>query len=377
MRRLALTLLCLAVAAPVFAQDDEPGSKDHPTVPRIANYFINNYEATDFDKVEFPIGEDKYQNVEGRHWKIDYSIKDGQRHQSPLAIIRNYQNAFRAKSGSVVYQDDNQTTVKLAAGGGELWLHIDVSNDGEVYTADIIEKAAMAQQVELNAAQLARELSEKGSVALHNILFDTGKATLTSGSAAALAVVGEVLKADQSLRLEIQGHTDNVGAKPANLTLSQQRAAAVRDYLVKTFGIMPERLTSAGFGDTKPVADNATEQGRAQNRRVELVKMAAKPTGDAAQGSGAGAARPAQTTAGPGEWTGRITSGMMAVGGETTGITITAGADRFELQAATPAMRRQLVELNGKIATVKGTLEVREGVEIRTRRIIVVASIVN
>jgi len=81
-----------------------------------------------------------------------------------------------------------------------------------------------------------------------------------------------LLKQDQSLKLEVQGHTDNVGAAAANLKLSQDRAAAVKDYLVTTGGIAAARLTTAGFGDTKPVAPNTTDEGRAQNRRVELVK---------------------------------------------------------------------------------------------------------
>jgi outer membrane protein OmpA-like peptidoglycan-associated protein len=136
----------------------------------------------------------------------------------------------------------------------------------------VVEEAAMAQQVEFTAMELATALSTKGSVALHNILFDTGKATLKPESAAALAPVGELLKSDVTLKLEIQGHTDNVGAAAANLRLSQERAAAVKAHLVQTVGIAAERLTTAGFGDTKPVADNATEAGKTQNRRVELVK---------------------------------------------------------------------------------------------------------
>ncbi len=366
MRSLILTALLMSLSAPAFAQEDEPGSKDHPMVPRLALYLIHSYDSTDFDKVDFQMPDDKQQAVEGKHWRVAYIIKDGSRHQSPLAIIRNYQNAFRAKGGTVLYQDDAQTTVRLTTPAGELWLNIGVSNDGEMYTAEIIEKAAMAQEIQLNAGELARALNETGSVALHNILFDTGKATLTPGSSAALAVVGELLKNDQALRLEIQGHTDNVGVKAANMTLSQARAAAVRDYLIKTFGIMPERLTSAGYGDTKPVAENATDDGRAKNRRVELVKMAAKAAPGSPGAAGAASA--------PGQWTGRVTTGMMAVGGETTGILLTTTtSDRLELDAP-PALRQQLQQLNGKTVTVRGTLETRVGVE-RTRRVIRVVTI--
>jgi outer membrane protein OmpA-like peptidoglycan-associated protein len=130
----------------------------------------------------------------------------------------------------------------------------------------------MEQKVEFSAMELAKALNDNGSVALHNILFDTGKATLKPESAAALAPVGELLKNDAALKLEIQGHTDNVGQAAANLKLSQDRAAAVRTYLVQTFGIPAARLTTAGFGDTKPVVPNTAESGRAQNRRMELVK---------------------------------------------------------------------------------------------------------
>jgi OmpA-OmpF porin, OOP family len=107
---------------------------------------------------------------------------------------------------------------------------------------------------------------------VHDILFDTGTATIKPESAGALAVIGDVLKTDRALKIEIQGHTDNVGAPAANLKLSQDRAAAVKAYLVANAGIAAVRLTTAGLGDTKPIGDNKTEEGSAQNRRVELVK---------------------------------------------------------------------------------------------------------
>ena len=115
-------------------------------------------------------------------------------------------------------------------------------------------------------------MSDFHAAAIHGILFDTGKATIKAVSKTALAPIGELLKNDATLKLEIQGHTDNVGAAAANLKLSQERAAAVKAYVVSTFTIASDRLTTAGFGDTKPVGDNKTDGGRAANRRVELVK---------------------------------------------------------------------------------------------------------
>ena len=275
LRLLTAMLMTLAVAAPAAArQQDEPGSKDHPMLSRMPNYHICNYEANDFNGFDFSIGNEKEQRVEGKYWKIDYCIKENAKVASALEIVRNYSNVFKAKGGSIRNPDpDNiHTTMALALNGGELWCDIDVANRGETYSLTIIEKAAMTQQVEFTAAELAKTLNEKGSIALHNILFDTGKATLKPESSKELQLVVSVLKADVSLKIEIQGHTDNVGVKAANLTLSQQRADAVRDYLVKNGGIAAARLTAVGFGDTKPVAPNTTDDGKAQNRRVELVK---------------------------------------------------------------------------------------------------------
>src|SRR5262249_26128044 len=104
------------------------------------------------------------------------------------------------------------------------------------------------------------------------ILFDTGKATLQPASDGPLNEVLQLLKSDESLKLRIEGHTDNVGGAAANQALSDKRAQSVRDWLV-SHGIATERLTGQGFGATKPVADNSTDDGRAKNRRVELVKI--------------------------------------------------------------------------------------------------------
>ena len=81
------------------------------------------------------------------------------------------------------------------------------------------------------------------------------------------------MKIDRSLKLEVSGHTDNSGDKAHNMTLSQGRADAVKAMLVSKYGIDAKRLTAKGYGDTKPVAPNTTDDGKAKNRRVELRKM--------------------------------------------------------------------------------------------------------
>jgi OmpA-OmpF porin, OOP family len=104
---------------------------------------------------------------------------------------------------------------------------------------------------------------------LDNVLFDTGKSTLKSSSFKALNDLVELLKIKTSLVIEIGGHTDNTGKHDVNMRLSQGRANAVRNYLIKK-GIAAGRVTAKGYGDTKPVALNKTEEGRKQNRRTEV-----------------------------------------------------------------------------------------------------------
>ena len=266
--------MCAATAVMGRAQDVE-GSKDHPMVSRFPGYYIEEYDAQDFANFEFQNGADGFK-VEGKYWRIEYWLQEGKKKGGPLEIARNYLNAFTSRGGSKVYEDvdagGGTLVAKLPTAGKNIWLQVEISNEGEVYDLTIVEEAAMTQQVEFTAMELAKALNDTGSVALHNIQFDTGKATITSASSSALAPVGELLKNDTSLKLEIQGHTDNVGGAAANLKLSQDRAAAVKAYLVQNFGIAADRLTTAGFGDTKPIADNTSDAGRAQNRRVELVK---------------------------------------------------------------------------------------------------------
>jgi OOP family OmpA-OmpF porin len=266
--------LCLC-AAPAAAQDtDADGSKDHPMFSRMPGYYIEDYDAQDFST--FELDTDPARNVEGRYWKISYWLKEGARKVGPVQLARNYVDLMTRRGGKKLYDDVDASggtaVAQMPAAGKNIYLQITINNSGEVYDLYVIEEAAMEQKVEFTAMELAAALNDKGSVALHNILFDTGKATLKPESAAALAPVGELLKADAALALEIQGHTDNVGQPAANLKLSQDRAAAVKSYLVQTFGIPAGRLTTSGFGDSKPIAANTGEAGRAQNRRVELVK---------------------------------------------------------------------------------------------------------
>ncbi|HTU64964.1 MAG TPA: OmpA family protein [Steroidobacteraceae bacterium] len=116
-------------------------------------------------------------------------------------------------------------------------------------------------------------LAEKGRVATQGVLFDTGSDRIRPESTPTLKEMGAMLKEHPDLKLVIEGHTDDVGAAANNQSLSEKRAAAVREYLVATYGVEKDRLQAKGFGASKPSAGNDTPEGRQQNRRVELVRI--------------------------------------------------------------------------------------------------------
>jgi outer membrane protein OmpA-like peptidoglycan-associated protein len=121
--------------------------------------------------------------------------------------------------------------------------------------------------------KLRDQLDQDGKIVTHGILFDSGSAVIKAESYKTLADIGALLTDDTALRLAIEGHTDSDGADDANLALSQQRADAVKDYLVTTNQVDAGRLEAKGQGETRPIDKNTTAEGKANNRRVELIKL--------------------------------------------------------------------------------------------------------
>ena len=210
MRNALFSAAMLLAAASTQAQTDVEGSKDHPMFSRMPGYWIQEYDAQDFSLFEF--STDPRRSVEGRYWRINYALSDGAKKAGPVQTARNYTSLMVNRGGKKLADDvsagGGTTVAQMPLGGKTLWLQVDIYNAGEQYILTIVEEAGMEQLVEFSAADLAAQLKARGSVALHNVLFDTGKATLKAESSAALAPVGEVLKADASLKLDIQGHTD-------------------------------------------------------------------------------------------------------------------------------------------------------------------------
>lgn len=272
-RTLLLALLLVPMAA--LAEDDEEGCKDHPAIPRFPGFFISGCTVNDFSSFDFVVGDDKLAKKEGRFWTINYGLKEGAKTPSSLEIARNYENAIKKLGGTKLFQNvdsgGGQVTYKMPLGKSERWFQIDLANGATANTYYIVELAAMEQKVEVTASEMLDALNKNGFVALYGILFDTGKDAIKPESEPLLAEIVKLLETNAALKLSVEGHTDNVGKPKANQELSQKRAESVKKFLVGK-GVDGKRLETKGWGDTKPMADNRTEDGRAKNRRVELVK---------------------------------------------------------------------------------------------------------
>ncbi len=162
----------------------------------------------------------------------------------------------------VRYRLDGKTIDETAE--GRFW-HLE-------YQLEIVDEAGLDLSLEFDAAAMLQALTRDGKVTIYGILFDVNRADLRPGSGEVIDTVAEVLKANPDLRIEVQGHTDSTGAAERNRELSLDRAQSVAAAL-RLYGVEANRLVPRGFGPDQPVADNADEQGRQQNRRVELVRI--------------------------------------------------------------------------------------------------------
>jgi outer membrane protein OmpA-like peptidoglycan-associated protein len=162
----------------------------------------------------------------------------------------------------------NRTTLLLRKGGSETW--VEVMTRAATYYVTIVERGEMQQDVVANADALKSGLAAQGHVEVPGIVFDFNKSDVKPESKPALDEVVKLLRASPTLRVWVVGHTDAVGTADFNVRLSDARAAAVVKSLVDA-GIDAKRLTPHGNGPYAPVATNATDGGRAKNRRVELV----------------------------------------------------------------------------------------------------------
>ncbi|MFD0724339.1 OmpA family protein [Lysobacter brunescens] len=295
------------VAAP--AADFDPASVPESTavlppfpffdIPEgLTSTFDEKDKHVNFDR-HFFIAGSKAVAVEGRIFHDRFNLAGDGRKYSDIEFRRNYENAIQALGGKKInttgytYEvmeaaggrdalekvnhaapmnpDSPHDIYLLRQGGKEWWIDVSTGSFPLHGHVVVLEKAGMKQSLGfLDAAAMKQAIDKDGRVALY-INFDTDKATLRPDAQPVIDEIGKLLDGDATLKLSIEGHTDNTGAAAHNLQLSTARARSVLGALVG-LGIDPARLSSKGFGQDKPIADNGTEDGRAKNRRVELVK---------------------------------------------------------------------------------------------------------
>ena len=329
-----LASLGIATAASAQAPDltrDLPGAKDHPLVPRYEGAVIFGYKFDRFAEANIPLGLafrdhqknvrgfEKVETIEGARTRILYLMP---RQRTSLEAIRNYTTALTAKGfftawecardacGDQVeeaiygYKTERKITDtqimeyaftmgveeprlwvgRLDRPQGPLWVTVFAAFAGNAANneagnrvtvlLDISDKGNMEQRmVTVRATEMATNIGRDGRQAIYGILFDFDKAEIKPDSRPQLDEMAALLRNEPALKVHIVGHTDNQGGVDYNTSLSQRRAEAVARALATQYGIAPTRLTARGLGSYAPVTSNDTEEGRAKNRRVELVKQ--------------------------------------------------------------------------------------------------------
>lgn len=266
-------MMLMATTGALAAQKDATGCKDHALFTRMPGYWIHSCRQLQFDSYSFKVAKDRKSAVEGQFWLINYyPNNDLDPRPGDLQILRNFQNAVEQAGGSVVFADKGISTFKLAKEGKEFWIEATAEFTGK-HGLRIVQVAGMKQDITANAEVFQNDIRAKGHATVYGILFDTDKADIKPESAQAIGEIAKLLKADAKLKIAVVGHTDGTGSVDHNLRLSQNRAQAVMQALIRDHGIAASRLTFFGCGPYAPVASNDSEDGKAKNRRVELVKQ--------------------------------------------------------------------------------------------------------
>lgn len=285
------------------ASGDVAGSKDFPGIGRFAASIISGYEVKDFDATRLqasPFKDGKATGElrpEGRITRIAYKTGPG---PSIIEVSRNFETQIKKagfetllacitdECGGIPFAealdalpipqmwvdgfDYRYYAGRKASEGGETYATVLVSkNNEEIYAQLVVAEVGAMEDKMIDAAAMAKGLGETGHIALYGIYFDTDKAVIKPESTPTLAEIAKLLNGQPELNLFIVGHTDNQGAYDYNIDLSRKRAASVAAALAKSHQIAPGRMKTAGVGFLAPVGSNATDEGRALNRRVELV----------------------------------------------------------------------------------------------------------
>ena len=274
MKFIVLILTSILFCSLSYSQEDIKGSKDHPLFNRMPGYRIARYEDNKFDVIkDFKNEKGNKISVEGHYYFFNYLVKKGSEEASGPQVLRNYMNAVKNAGGKVVYEEGCcNVYLKLEKNNRITWVHVKAYKDAGSYQVWIVEETEMKQDIFVDANAMLNGINTQGRVALYGIYFDFDKSNLKPESDPTLKEIAKLLKENPKLNLYVVGHTDNVGDFNYNMKLSKSRAEAVVKKLVTKYNINKNRLAPEGVGPLCPVTSNDNDEGKAKNRRVELIK---------------------------------------------------------------------------------------------------------
>lgn len=279
MKKIIAVFAAILISQEMTAQVTE--TTGHPLFTMMQNYSIDRYSivSRDFDRLKIIVPDKKSSSgssetfKEGVYEECGYNF-NGEMNKAPskLAILKNFENAVIQKGGTMIWRDDfyqDKEFFKLKKGNDTYWIKVYTDGIGN-YKISSVKEAPMKQEVAMTAADIKSTLALEGKVSLYGIYFDTDKAVVQPESEPTLKAIADYLKQNPA-NVFIVGHTDNTGDYLRNTNLSKERAAAVVNELSTKYGINKSLLTPQGVGPLSPVASNETEEGKAKNRRVEIV----------------------------------------------------------------------------------------------------------
>ena len=299
---LALATALLASPA-ALALSDVKGAHDYPGIGRFGGSVITGYQVKDFDAARMqaaPFKDGKpadARRLEGRVTRIAYRTHPG---PSILEVSRNFETQLEKAGfekliacdtdacGGIPFSENidllpvpqmwvDGFNYRYYAGhkkdgGADIYAAVATSKNNDDVTVQLVVAVVGAMENKMvDAAAMAKGLGDKGHIALYGIYFDTDRAVIKPESKPTLDEMAKLLGGQPQLKVFIVGHTDSQGTYEHNMTLSRQRAEAVAAALAGSYKIARGRLYTAGVGYLAPIGSNATEDGRALNRRVELV----------------------------------------------------------------------------------------------------------
>lgn len=202
------------------------------------DFWISEYKESEYDSYKFIGADKKPLIIEGHKYSILYKLNSGASDPGALKIMRNYQDALKKIGGKVMVDDsfNKLSTILVQKDGKETWIEVRCYS-GIMFRLSIVEREIMKQEIVADANAMGDDINSTGHVSVYGIYFDSGKSEIKAESDKALEQIAILLKNNESLKLNIVGHTDNVGTIDANMKLSKERADAVVNILITKYGI--------------------------------------------------------------------------------------------------------------------------------------------